>query len=304
MSVSTAFLKFGAINCEPYGGLGNRLLTIVSLYRIAKLNELGFKVGWAPMPGVLVTSMDHFFDLPFQVYPIQRQSTACDVVPQPDNGRWYLPDEGFSKSSRNAAHIGGRFFHCLWRRQDLEGLNYDKLLSLTLEFRELLRHLICPSFYLKEKIAQYSIPQEFDIGIHVRVALANDFAYGVEYEWPDLDYATLLARIFDTLNDAGSTSAFVASPSRLLVERICKDLSARGLNTYHALDCSNDLNNPFDLYSFLDFHMLTKCRSIFRRAKTTFAAVAGLALADNEYTLSDDYAITKRRPLLLTGSAL
>ena len=291
---------------EPYGGIGNRLLTISSLYRISRIISAEFELNWVPMPDVIEASLDAYFEIPFSVIQKTVISLEPGYIPKLWNGsRSYIPIVDLEEQANSTMRIGAQqFHHCIWMEQDLQSFGPEVQLSLTSEIAESLRSIVIPKERIRSLLSFAVAPPIFDLGIHLRVALPDDYRQGVHSVWPDFEMAHLLSRLDLVMEDVRPNSCFIASPSPHLVEVVVSHLQRKGVSAYTAHTFKLDAVRDRDLAAYLEFYCLTKCTSIFRRSSTTYSATAALCSASTEYILSNDYSVGKRTPMVISGHAL
>ena len=114
--------KVSKIITEPYGGIGNRLLTISSLYRIALSIGARLEVRWVPMPTVLEEPLSAYFNVPFSLIEHPKLTTEPGYTPKLwNNSRWYIPISQLEDHHDETMRLdASRFLHCLWMEQDLQ----------------------------------------------------------------------------------------------------------------------------------------------------------------------------------------
>jgi hypothetical protein len=299
-------IRVSKLVAEVYGGIGNRLLTISSLYRIAKKIGSNLEVNWVDMPTVIEAPFTEFFTPPFSMTTTANFTVADGYKPTLwHNSRAYIPTKDLENSASDTMRFDAQqFHHFVWMEQDLQSFGPEVQQRLTAEISESLRAIVVPKGNLTSLLSTSEVPAIFDLGIHLRVALPDDHRQGVQSAWPDFDIDQLLSRLNLVLNDAGPNSCFIASPSPHLVEVVVSHLQQKGVSAFTAHTFQLDAVRDRDLAAYLEFYCLTKCANIFRRSSTTYSATAALFSASTEYILDNDYSVGKRTPMVISGHAL
>ena len=291
---------------EVYGGIGNRLLTISSLYRIASKIGSTLKVNWVSMPTVIEAPFTDFFTPPFTMTTTANFTVADGYKPTHwHNSRGFIPTKDLENFATDTIRFDAQqFHHFVWMEQDLQSFGPEVQRRLTAEISESLRSIVVPKDNLTSLLSTSEVPTTFDLGIHLRVALPDDHRQGIQSVWPDFATDELLSRLDLVLNDAGPNSCFIASPSPHLVEVVVSHLQQKGVSAFTAHTFQLEAVRDRDLAAYLEFYCLTKCKNVFRRSATTFSATAALFSGSTEYILSNDYSVGKRTPMVISGHAL
>jgi hypothetical protein len=295
------------ITCEPYGGLGNRLLTISSLYRISKMVGFAFEVKWVAMPTVIYDSLDSFFDVPFPIFRQAQQNMDPGFLPTAVGGRFAIPkaifldnqyrDEGLRIGSMN-------FYHCLWLDSDLTTFDESTFTQLTVEIRESLAQILIEGERLKAMRLVAKAPDIFDLGIHLRTVLPDDYRQKVESVWPPLDKGIVLSALKQVHDIVKPKTCFIASPDRDLARQASLFMYSLGTIPFTSDSLGSEDSFTEDEKTYFEFAMLLKAKTILRRPSTTFSAIAALLSSSTEYLLTDTNHLVTRRPVLFSGSAL
>lgn len=291
------------ITVQPYGGLGNRLLTLSSLYRIGKILDADLLVKWLPMPTVIHESIEKYYSVPFAVSPSTNFEEEALFSPTSWNGRFYIAE---ATTSAGAFHIdfGPRWHHCLWLESDLQNFGDTTPLDLTAEIRKSLHEILVPSSHFASILPQSF--DTFDLGIHVRTALPDDFKQGpAAYSvWPQLEHQNLLTAILSLTQALQVKVCFLATPNIETETYLVDELSLHGVTCLTSNQLLNNKILTHDELLHLDFYFLSRSRNILRRTVSTFAAVAGIVGSSKHFVFSDDYAIREHPGLLFTGYGL
>jgi len=291
------------ITSQAYGGLGNRLLTISSLYRVSKILNAEFRLHWIDMPGVMEMPLGQFYNLPFDWEYTSELEGGDLYSPSTWSGRFYIPNSILEKESF-ALDFGPGWYHCIWIEPDLIDFDDSTPGQLTNEIRLALQTILQPSAEFSSYVDKFN-PQ-FDLGIHVRTAIADDFkqgqaAFGV---WPDIDQSQLVSATMEVINETCANTCFIASPSREIEDILMDVITRSGVNCASTRSLFDTSHFSADELLHLDFHYLCKCSNIFRRSVSTFSGVAAIVASSNQFVFDNDYQITRSAPLLFSGRGL
>lgn len=295
------------IICEPYGGLGNRLLTISSLYRISKLVGFDFEVHWVAMPTVIYDSLDRFFNVPFPIFRQAQLNMDPGFLPTAVAGRFAIPKAIFFDDPYRAEglRIGSTsFYHCLWLDSDLTTFDKSTFTQLTVEIRESLAQILIEGERLKAFRMVSRTPDSFDLGIHLRTVLPDDYRQKVESVWPPLDPGIVLSALKQVHDIVQPKTCFIASPDRDLARQASLFMSSLGTIPFTSDSLGSEGSFTEDEKAYFEFSMLLKAKTILRRPYTTFSAIAALLSSSTEYLLTDTNHLISRQPILFSGSAL
>jgi hypothetical protein len=299
-----SYSSYQVLKCEPFGGWGNRLLTISSLYRIAKIRGLRFELGWASMPGVMDEPPLTLYKFPFPVYRLSLPPQEPDQRPN-KAGRFFLDESHFNGGSlRMTGSDSESFYHCLWLGSDLLDLTDSKVERLTREICQCLREILIPESLMTDAWSGGPLNDRKSLGVHLRVAIDDDYKKGIQFVWPDLDIQSTFNLIVSCAVDSGADTIFVVSPNKIIEKSIHDLLKINGFDSY----CSQSIPG-YDLMSadermYFEFYFLSNCISVFRRAASTFSATASLAGSRHEYILLDDYRVVRNHATLFCGFGL
>jgi hypothetical protein len=298
--------KHHKIQCEPYGGIGNRLLTIASAYRISKLIGNSFELGWRAMPTVLEQPIYDYFELPFATY-LSHPGPIISTNPPSGHTRFYYSRsqlKGKDILIVSGNHLKHEFYHCIWLEDDLIDFSTKTQTRLTEEIRDSLTEILKPKPVLTSFISKSGCPERFSLGVHYRSPVPDDYEKGLDSAWPQLDFDLIAKQIAIVAIQTNSSEIYLSSPSRDIADLIGQELARRRIRTYTAQDYTLGSSQSQSFYAYFDFMMLTRCNNIFRRANTTFSAVASLCANALQYIVTDDYRFITMQPLLFSGAAL
>jgi hypothetical protein len=297
-------LTRGLIKCEPFGGWGNRLITISSAYRLAKMYDRDFEVGWAVMEGVISKAPVSIYKLPFPVYLLDSPPHSPECKPL-KYGRFFFTHDQLSQPMLRLT--GGdeeSYYNFLLHESDLVGLDDLKLNRLNNEIRNSLYDILVPQHQFLESMSSCHVMNQNCLGVHLRVAIEDDIAKGFQHVWPSFDIDFLIVSIISCVRDCGADIVYLVSPDDVLVREVQKRLVDSSIPTLVSADIPQFSFLDRDSVLYSEFYLLTKCKWIARRAASTFSAVASLFGSGDEYIFNEPNGIIKRRATVLGGFGL
>ena len=110
-------IKVSKLFAEVYGGIGNRLLTISSLYRIATKIGTTLEINWVSTPTVIEAPFAEFFAPPFTMTTTANFTVADGYKPTLwHNSRAYIPTKVLENFASDTMRFDVQQFHHLNRR--------------------------------------------------------------------------------------------------------------------------------------------------------------------------------------------
>lgn len=290
--------------CRPENNLANRLITILSAYRIAKLYNLRFVLVWntdADKSCVFqhcFTSLFHTtqFEVIKEIPP---SITVVRPYVDPNKGRLIVYQHLLNSTRVDGILIEG-WHHFALTEQDL----ISDAQQITVEMRELGCKLFTPSKEVEEfgKLIGRDLSTKYDCGVHYRSgALTLNDSELLAKASPE-QFIKLISKI-SGLNSF--KTAFVTGSSQQINFDLAKAVSRLEIKTI--LSSAQDFTPGFFSHSIaiLDFLALANCKIVINSGATTFSALAAL-LGDSQelITSTGPFHYFSRRPIIGSGLGL
>jgi len=296
---------------SPGKGLGNRIISLVSHFRIAILNGLAFKLDW-PESEEFISPVSTFIDVNYPVNHTTYSKLGNISLSRNSVGRVFIRDGDL----RSEANVVAGWHHFLWRETDLTDLDFAKMQNLTRELRSIARHVFPPSQMIINYLSNF--PESFDLGVHIRrTNLYDTFLYtdkaeaysakslGIDNfkespQWNELDDVKVIIQCLRALEAVKPKSVFICSSDKVLVSNLRHILLKRDIKVY-----VNDTDQlSFDEATIVDYFCLCRCLAIFRDARSSFAAAASLqGIAASQFTFDQYNRLVGPRPILVLSGA-
>lgn len=270
--------------CEPWSGLGNRLMMMASSIRAAKLHGYQVIFVWRK-EGDFYSEFGSLFEnvnytntppnmpmLELPGYP-QRMCIDFEALAGQDfylrNHHFVLCADDLKQAPSNAEWI-------------TEGL------------RDGWRDIV-PTAAVREKL----LHREFDLGVHVRrngVVDTND--------WNFPDDQTVANIVKNCVVATNAKSLYLCSPSNETIKSILSAIIGMGVEVTISGANSWDQDCAAVTQAYVDMLNLARCKHIVRRDISTFSGLPSLVNAQSEYIYTSEGGVLNKRPLIFSGGLL
>ena len=295
--------------CEPYHGLGNRLLTIGSSCRLAKKSNATLAVLWRH---------DRNIDVPFHVLFGNEFTTVNSPPTGIDRYDFKMPPAPraiFSDDNQQIVYFSG-WTHAILAPTDLSVENLNQVSNeIANEIRLLFRYFLSS---IKPHLSTVNFPDT--LGIHIRrnTDVEREFAARLSINnfenstqphpeltnWNHLSHDRILDLCTGALKICGLKSVFISSSDHALKERLGRSLTQQGLEVKMSLYKYYGSDNQSIIEAMTDMLLLSRCGCILRSSKTTFSAVASLIGSRREIVFNDSLRLQPSVATILKGNAL
>ncbi len=275
--------------CRPVNNLANRMMSIVSAWRLARLWSYEFCLIWDWGPETLFANA--YEDLFVCDFAVQRdfshQRHNLHLPARNDNGRHFYRKPDLAQD----VFLSG------WGHMTL--CEDDRSLSpqeITTQLRACFAALFVPKSTVTQCCENLGYrDQRFDFGIHVRRGAA-------EFDRISTN-AQLLQIAVGILTQGGFKSFFVASTEPASADYFGLKLRAHG-DVFVSRGYNNEpsfRNHALAIYDLLFF---SRCREIMKTGATTFSSLAGLMGAAILNTVNEQGVCIKHPALYSVGAGL
>lgn len=292
------------IVCNPENNLANRLITIISAWRIARLYGLDFLLVWNTDKDKSCIFNLCYRDL-FEVHDFDVSTelpASCRLIrPKYElaGGRSILPEQLVYSQDADAILIDG-WRHFIYSDHDRNKTSEQ----ITQEFRELGLKLIQPCRYVMDfsHLIGRKIDETFDCGIHYRSGAL------VLADGPSLAGCSV-SQMISLVHSPGLrgrfNSVFVTGSDAMANLNIGQSLSTAFSVTRISTAYDFRPSNFAHWLSVLDFITLSRCKVIINSGTTTYSSLAAvLGDASELITAVEPLRFVSRKPLLGSGLGL
>ncbi len=247
--------------CRPANNLANRMMSIVSAHRLARLWSYDFCLIWDWGPETLfANSYEELFECNHKVSrDFSLNAHELHIPERSSNGRHFY----YKPLSEKDVLLDG-WGHLTLSDQDRGRTAEEITLDLQLE----LRNLFVPSVKVRECCKNLGyLDQAFEFGIHIRRG-APEFDSISENE-------KLLVLAQKIIKEGNYKSFFIASTDNATADFFGEKLSSYG-NCFVSRGFNNEpcfRNHALAIY---DLIFLSRCREIMKTGATTYSSLAGL----------------------------
>lgn len=270
--------------CEPWSGLGNRLMMMASSVRLAKKHGYEVVYVWKK-EGDFYTEFESLFnntnfrtttpDLPLLDLPGYPQRMTIDFAAQ--GGR----------------DIYLRNHHFVLDTEDVQGAPGNAA-AITEGLREGWRSIV-PSTAVQDKL----LHRHFDLGVHVR---RNGVVDTNDWSMPSDDHLATIVR--HTVASTQAKTMYLCSPSADTVKTILSAVMDLGVEVTISGANSWDQDCAAVTQAYVDMLNLARCKHIVRRDISTFSGLPSLVNAQSELIYDANGGVLAKVPLIFSGGLL
>ncbi len=268
------------IYCEPINGLGNRLMFMLSAFRLSVKYKKKLVFIWNPDK-----DMDcNFYEIFSKNFEFQNHKPNLPAEESLVPYR-YVVDLNYDRD----LYLKG--FHFIFTPNDF----FLSKEELTIEYIKFWN-----KFLFSDSIQALRKNIFYDLGIHIRRSSILDTR---DWGMPDVDTVLRLIMHVTEIKNNEVKNIYISSNNPIELDYLADSLSEK-FNIYKssAFNFSNEISAIKS--SFVDLFSLLNCEIMFRRDTSTFSSFPSMLNSSKEYLYTEDGKLIHRNPLILSGLAL
>ena len=275
--------------CRPVNNLANRMMSVVSAYRLAKIWSYDFCLVWDWGPETLFSH--GYEDLFVCDFPVERDfsldSHRLFMPARSGNGRHFYDPP----ADRSDVFLSG------WGHLTLCGSDQGRSpQAITQELRQYFAQLFVPTAAVRQCCEHLGYrDQRFDFGVHVRRGAA---------EFDRISSNAGLAEIaLKIVEQSGFQSFFVASTDPASADYFGSVLGQHG-EVFVSRGYNNEPSFRNHALSIYDLLFFSRCREIMKTGATTYSSLAGLMGDAMLHTVNEQGEVVRHPALYSVGAGL
>ena len=280
--------------CQVSGGLANRLMSMISSIRIARIMDYKFTLLWSHDESITCNFNDVIRTTIPTISGRDVSISNIDIASIENyNGR-----SAFTPPSHNRDLLVKGWHHILLQQSDW--LNFGdsgKIEAIENEFRNIASELLWSDFdYIKNL---RKTERKFDLGIHLRLNTKSDTrnweVHGNDFYLKTINYIS---------KKYNPKSLFICTSNVELTKLIAEMLKSQIQNITYFSNSDSGTGVDSIESALEDMKQLSNCTRIFRNATSTFSALPALLGAEAQIIFDDLGNLYETIPRLGSGAAL